>query len=424
MKLDDWLDEFLLYLEETGRKVNTIQCYKARLNPLVDYLRLKDPELISLADLEAFLSHYKGKWGKNTQNTLATYIQAAKTFFQFCTNRGHYQVSPARNLVRPSRAGDGMTVQPGDMVLCQLTPSDPARLASDDGSLPGRMEEFFDYLRAMGRRQATLEMYEEGLRSLTNYFIGVRICDITPRMMDNYVISLKDHYAAETINMKVRMTKTFFRFLVTRLYLTSSSAVHLHIPKQKGISSNKVIKQPDLESMLDYAKGNGLVREYAWLLFLADTGCRTGEMQSVNLTDLDLIKCEAVARGKVGERILDFTPETGQALAAWLKIRPATDREALFTTRNGRLSHAAIYHGLQAIAFQLGLTRFNPHSIRHRVGQAWTDRGASLELVRLKLGHKDVETTAKFYLHQDHDRMKKATNRFFILGSEQNVPAL
>jgi site-specific recombinase XerD len=409
-----WLVEFYAHLDATGRKAHTIHCYKARLEPVASCLGDRDPRLITITDLETCLSSYRGQWGQASQITLATYIQATKTFFQFCTNRGYYQVSPAANLKRPSRAGEGLSIRPGDMILSgPTTASDPT--GSDDDSLPGRIGEFLTYLRANGRRPATLEMYDEGLRPLANRFVGMAIRDITPRMIDQWVVSLGGHYAAATVSMFVRQTKYFFRFCVTRGYLESTPAGHLKALKAGRVSSDKIIRQPDLDAMIGYAKQQGLIREFCWLMFLADTGARTGEMQSIDLVDLDLVRCEATVRGKTGERILDYTPATGQALAAWLTIRPATDPQALFTTRRGRVSHAAIYHRLGDIAGALGITRFNPHSIRHRVGQAWTDQGASLELVRLKLGHADVTTTARFYTHQDHERVKAASARYSLV---------
>ncbi len=412
MKL--WLEEFYAHLGATGRKAHTIHCYKARLAPVAICLGDGDPLRITLADIEGCLSGYRGQWGQASQTTLATYIQATKTFFQFCANRGYYPVSPAANLKRPSRASDGLSIRPGDMVLAgPSTASDPT--GADDDSLPGRIGEFLVFLRANGRRPATLEMYGEGLRPLANRFVGMAIREITPRLIDQWVVGLGDRYAVATVGMFVRQTKYFFRFCVTRGYLESTPAGHLKIPKGEAISPDKVIKQADLDAMIGYARQQRLTREYCWLMFLADTGCRTGEMQSIDLVDLDLVRCEVNAQGKTGKRILDFTQATAAALATWLAIRPATDPDALFTTRVGRVSHAVIYHRLADIAGALGIKRFNPHSIRHRVGQAWTDQGASLELVRLKLGHADVTTTARFYTHQDHERVKAASERYSLV---------
>jgi site-specific recombinase XerD len=75
-----------------------------------------------------------------------------------------------------------------------------------------------------------------------------------------------------------------------------------------------------------------------------------------------------------------------------------------------------LYSRLKRLSEKIeGIVRFNPQSIRHRVGQAWIDKGANLELVRQKLGHADITTTAMFYANQDRERVKRATKKYSIL---------
>jgi integrase len=61
--------------------------------------------------------------------------------------------------------------------------------------------------------------------------------------------------------------------------------------------------------------------------------------------------------------------------------------------------------------------RYNPHALRHLVGQRFTDEG-NLELARQKLNHSSIHVTAMFYAHQDRERVQKATVRFSPLRLE------
>ncbi len=159
--------------------------------------------------------------------------------------------------------------------------------------------------------------------------------------------------------------------------------------------------------------------DVAILLFLMDTGCRAGELCSLNIQDIDFARHEAIAKGKTGTRILDFTQPTAEALRAWLIERnEKTSDSAVFLKNNGkRLSIHALYSRLLRLATRAGVKgRFNPHAFRHRVGQGWIDQGANLEIVRLKLGHKDIHTTSLFYANQDRERQKHATKRFSLVN--------
>jgi len=416
MKVNECVQEFLSYLGTSGRAIKTIQAYQSRLRVL-QTLGDIDIHQVTKNSLEAILEAYRGDFSRVAGMTLSTYIQAIKSFFQYATNRGYLSVSPARDITRPTRARPDYDITPADMTLAAAGACTPAAagLAMLARDITGRVEEFLHYLQAQGRRPATIQIYAERLSPLASYFVGFDVSQVRPDMVDGFITGLRGVYAAATVTGYIQACKTFFRFCQIRGYIPFSPAGHLRRCRSAAVPREKVINQSDLNMMIDYTQANGLILDYTMLVFMADTACRAGELQSLNLQDIDLEKLEARVRGKTGERILDFTQQTGAAIRVWLAIRPATDRAALFTTRLGRLSHARIYHGLERVARSLGITRFNPHAIRHRVGQAWVDQGANLELVRLKLGHRDITTTAIFYTHQDHERMKRATRQYSIL---------
>lgn len=276
------------------------------------------------------------------------------------------------------------------------------------------INEFLNNLRVLYRSERTIEVYVYRLRILRDFD---NLLQVKPVELDRLLIGLRETaIAAATYAGFVQAIRYFFIWLVQRGYIEKSPAAFLRRPKLNTNVRNKAIIQDDLENMIRFTKESNMILQTAMLLFLADTGCRLSEMINLNLMDLDLINLEAFCRGKVGERYLDFTPTTGAALTAWLAIRPGSDPEAIFTTWHGRISKKAVYEDFQEIAGYLKIKRFNPHSIRHRVGQGWLDHGANLELVRQKLGHQDIYTTSRFYGNQDRRRLKDATQQFSLIG--------
>jgi site-specific recombinase XerC len=273
--------------------------------------------------------------------------------------------------------------------------------------------DFLVYLSANSRSNRTIEVYKQRLKVLGE--LG-EVEAITARQVDELIARLRaSGIARATLAGYIQAIKTLFSWGVKRNYLQSNPAKGLYKPRLSYRVDSKAIDQGDLDQMIEYARENKLNLEYTLLVFLADTGCRAGELRNLNLSDINLTKLEALARGKTGERYLDFTDVTGEALRAWLEVRPDTDHDALFTIRHGRISHKRLYILLRAIARELGIRRFNPHSIRHRVGQGWIDAGANLELVRQKLGHKNISTTAMIYGNQDRQRIKAASRRYSLV---------
>jgi integrase len=170
----------------------------------------------------------------------------------------------------------------------------------------------------------------------------------------------------------------------------------------------------------------GRPRDLALVLFAADTGCRRGEIRSLRISNLDLDKMEASVRGKnMGEendREVEFSEGSAQALQDWLAVRPKVDHDYVFvslSTDHNLYGEPLGVNGIYAVFKRLAKASgvkglYNPHAIRHLVGQHFTDT-TNLELARQKLGHSDISVTADFYAHQDRDRVKRATRRHSLL---------
>ncbi len=280
------------------------------------------------------------------------------------------------------------------------------------------IQRFAVYLAAAGRTEKTIRSYEERLKRFQRYSKQANIEEIAADDLDAYVVHLRKSLSPASVAGHVQAVKAFFRWCVERGYLSTSPAAHLKKVRVEQNARSKAISDEDFRAMLSTAQNEERVMETAILLFLMDTGCRAGELCSLDIDDIDFAQNEALVRGKTGTRILDFTQPTAEALQAWLIERnDKTSDSAVFIKNNGtRLSIHALYSRLLGLAKRAGVKgRFNPHAFRHRVGQGWIDQGANLEIVRLKLGHKDIHTTSLFYANQDRERQKRATERFSLV---------
>ncbi len=284
-------------------------------------------------------------------------------------------------------------------------------------------EAYCTSLEALGRTQRTIETNRERLKYFHDFLsengIG-EIEKISPEVIDEYIASMyRRHLSLFTIAGRIQVIKTFFDWSATRKYILRSPAAHLKKPPLNYKTSKKAIAQEDLEAMIEASRKDKKLLEEAMLTLLADTGCRSGELCSINIVDLDFVNLEVYVDGKTGSRILDFTEKTAKVLKRYIRARNkefGKQRQALFVFGENRcMTTDKVYVSFRNIARGLNIKRFNPHSIRHRVAQGWLDQGANLELVRMKLGHTDIQTTALYYAHQDRSRSKRATKRFSIV---------
>jgi site-specific recombinase XerD len=265
----------------------------------------------------------------------------------------------------------------------------------------------------------------------------VDLAGISPEILDAWVVSLRrqveryaDHgrrpaqsggLAEVTISGRIQAVKSFLAWCVERGHLERSPARHLKRPQVRQEVGSKVMRAGDLERMLEEAERRaeaGQPRDLALLCFVADTGCRRGEVATLTLASLDLERFEALVSGKTVEHLVDFGNRTAAALRAWLEVRPDVEHDVVFVsvTTGEPLGVGGIYQVFKRLAAAAGVKgRFNPHALRHLVGQHFTDE-TNLELARQKLGHADIRTTAMFYANQDRERIKAASRKWSLVN--------
>jgi len=271
---------------------------------------------------------------------------------------------------------------------------------------------FLIYLEAKGNSRRTIATYEQRLRLFGSWLDGeiTRLDQITPEMIDCWIVTMRRAgLARATIRSRVRDIKHFFRWSVKRGYLERSPADHMALPGGRAVLVVKAIEREDLKRMIAAA---AYPRDRALLMFMASTGCRAGEAANLRLCDLDVARREARVNGKTGPRMVDFNHNTAAALSDWLQIHPTPDGDRVFVglkAPHRPVSANTIYQVYRRLAIAAGIAgRFNPHAVRHLVGQMWTDN-ANLELTRQKLGHQSINTTMA-YANQDRSRLKRFTD--------------
>ena len=212
--------------------------------------------------------------------------------------------------------------------------------------------------------------------------------------------------------------------------------------------------------------------ERALLEVLYGTGCRTGELRSMRIEDIDFHNRRALVRGKGGSRFLMFTGTVTRTLRSYLgnrktgfvfvdqkppqRIRPQRTRYgqwqchwkvydekgAHVLTKSGfiagrerlgyrqavrrfselakadrllrpvglrPLSDAAIQVAVQKIGLRVGV-KINPYSFRHTFATHLLDNGANLRIVQHVLGHQSIRST-QVYLHVSQKHVQREFER-------------
>ncbi|MCZ7568790.1 MAG: tyrosine-type recombinase/integrase [Ardenticatenaceae bacterium] len=234
---------------------------------------------------------------------------------------------------------------------------------------------------------------------------------------------VKGGLSGYTLRGHIQAVKQFFRWATRRGYIPGDPAEGLKMPARPDVEP-KAVAREDLWSLLQAARESG-PREYAIVLFLADTGCRAGGLVSLTLSSLDLPRGVATVkekgRGGGKRRRVHLLKATVEALRAWLNERPAFKTDRVFLGRKGPLTPSGLYQILERLAQRAGIEgRFNPHAFRHGFARGLLENGADLGTVSQLLGHSSIEVTHDFYARWKPSELAERHKRFnWLNGAEE-----
>lgn len=264
-------------------------------------------------------------------------------------------------------------------------------------TLAKAIEEF--HIASHNKAEGTRELYSGTLNRMLAFVQDIDLSAITIGQLRRWQVDLKqENHSVYTEHRHVRQTKCFFRWCIREGLLKQSPAENLEFPSLPKGEPPKAISEVDIVRMIETAKHVGS-REYAFVRFLTETGCRLNGILTLTPENLDLDNNVAYVSEKFGKtRPAFFGKKTNEALSNWLKERPGHKGAVIFVGDRGPLTKSGARAMLNRIADKGAVTgRHNPHSFRHALARRLLRNGADMGTVSQILGHSDIETTHKFY---------------------------
>lgn len=266
--------------------------------------------------------------------------------------------------------------------------------------------------RIQGFSPLTLKAYTLQLRMLVGELGDLNIGEVTLQLLKEYLAKQSGRLKPSSLGHRIRFVRSLFRFAYEEGYLGTNPSLKLREPKM-----DKRIPKFLIEEDVIHLKISCLSpRERALLEFLYSTGCRVGEVQKINIEDLNWENCSAIVNGKGSkQREIYFTTECKVWLKKYLASRDDLCK-ALFVTDTHptrRMAIPTIRWALKRLADR-GEIEANvyPHRFRHTYACQLLDNGAPLEFIQGMLGHEKASTT-QIYAQLRGERRRELYRRFF-----------
>ena len=277
----------------------------------------------------------------------------------------------------------------------------------------------------------TLDKFRDCFRSWIQPHLGslaveevayLHLLEFRKRMADSR-LSIARQYSI------LMVLKLFFRFCRIQLKLSCMDPAEIRLPrrihKQVEFLTEKEVAQ--LLRIIPTHTITGL-RLRALIEVLLSTGLRISEALSLNRDSIDADTGEAQVIGKGNkQRTAFFSHYCIGWITRYLNMRKDTS-PALFTTTGQnprRLSRNDMSKVFRRLRKRSGiLKKLTPHLLRHTFCTSLLHHGADIMFIKELAGHREIQTTARYYLGVDKESLKNALRRSQIHGwiSDGAVP--
>lgn len=156
-------------------------------------------------------------------------------------------------------------------------------------------------------------------------------------------------------------------------------------------------------------------QQSALIHFLLATGCRVGEVCSVNRSDIDFQNLCLKVHGKGDKyRTVYIDNVTAMMLKRYLKTRKDIDPALFIGIRGNRFTPHGIREMLNTIGDRAHVPNVHPHRFRHTFATGLIDRGMEIQEVSALLGHAKLDTTMT-YVHLNQRNTENSYRKFAVM---------
>ena len=292
-------------------------------------------------------------------------------------------------------------------------------------NLKEALEDYIHYITAVDQKSVkTIISYKQDLVKYINYLEEKDISDlkdITYEIVYEYVASLNNQYASNTVNHAIISIKTFHEFCeVTYQQINPTT----FIKTSKGDK-----KLPYYLSLTDTRKflmlqdnSDDEIFNVALLEVIYGCGLRVSECCDLTINQVNLTQgfIKAIGKGNK-ERIVPMNKQNIEALKKYIEFvrnkRNIHKSNYVFLSKRGnKVGRESIHKMIKNRCLVLGLdSRISAHSLRHSFATHLLDGGADLRSVQELLGHSDISTT-QIYTHVQNKRLHEAYESFHPRG--------
>lgn len=246
--------------------------------------------------------------------------------------------------------------------------------------------------RIEGFSTQTLKAYGLQSKLIIRYFQDVEMNSLHTGQLKEYLAKSSEHLKPSSLAHRIRFIKSLFRWSHEEGHISKNPASKLKEPKV-GKRIPKFLTEREIELLREACLST---LEKTIFEFMFSTGCRIGEIVSLEKNCINWSERSAIVRGKGDkEREVYFSIRCEIWLNRYIECRQDKDPAIFVTERDPhRMSIAQMRYIIKRISSRAGINKdIYPHQLRHSYATHLLNNGAPIEVIQSLLGHEKSETT-------------------------------
>jgi len=279
---------------------------------------------------------------------------------------------------------------------------------------PSKTDALFIQSWLHGRSKNTIDTY---IGAIIDFYEDVNkpIQNVTLEDFQGFINSFT-HLMPATRSKKIAAIKSMMSFGHKMGYLAVNVGIVVKLPKLEDKLAERIMSEPNVAKMFALEENP---RNHAILILLYRAGLRVSELCNLTWRNLqernESGQVTVFGKGKKTRHVLLDQATWDEVMK--LKITEAGQDDYVFQSRQAwsakgkedrRMDESSINRIVKAAAKRAGIDKVSPHWMRHAHATHALERGAPITLVQSTLGHKSMETTAKY----THVRPNASSSQF------------
>jgi integrase/recombinase XerC len=259
--------------------------------------------------------------------------------------------------------------------------------------------------------QKDLDQFEVFIQALEMDFTEVK-----HQQLRDYLIELMDDgHSENTINRKISVLRSFYKFLHRAGEIDQNPAVLIKapkIPKRLPVFVDAQKMDHLLDSQHYFDESFPSVRDHLVIELLFGTGIRLTELLQLKDTDIDLYSGTIRVLGKRNkERIVPINKQLINQVNTYMELKKLqnfnNNLPILIVTNTGAAAYPKLIYRIVTSYLNHVSTneKKSPHVLRHSYATSLLNAGADLNAIKELLGHASLAAT-QVYTHNSIERLK------------------